>query len=223
MKIKWEEVPGFGSRKGYKPEAVVIHVMEGSMEGTLQHFRRKDPADPVSSHYGVSLEGDIVQYVKEDNAAWANGRVDRPTANKVKEHPGVNPNQWTISIENEGSGKVDFTEAQYKTNAMLIADIARRYHFPINEDTVIPHRAIFAGKTCPGPVDMGKLIRLARAQLGTVPTFGTQVYSSYFKGNLTVVYYVSDKEWYFTVNAHPLASGIVRASSPFSAMQAAKP
>lgn len=205
--------PNYGSRNGRKILGIVIHVSEGSMESMDNHFSSRK--SQVSAHYGISKEGKIHQYVLESHAAWANGRVLRPTARLVLEHPGVNPNFYTLSIEHEGDGKSDFTPKQYEVSALLIADLARRYDLPINLDTVIPHRAIYAGKTCPGPVDMKKLVGLAQGG-GGHPPIGSQGWSNYLDSNLTLVDWVGPKEWYYTVNRDPLRYGILKAQVPWS-------
>src|SRR5271163_203896 len=82
----------------FQPEAVVIHIMEGTLKGTDSWFN--DPRAKVSAHYGIGTGGLVHQYVKEADTAFHAGIVDRPTWPLLK--PRVNPNYYTIGIEHEG-------------------------------------------------------------------------------------------------------------------------
>ena len=99
MNIIQKDAPNFWSgRKGFRPEAVVIHIMEGTLPGTDSWFASS--SSQVSAHYGVGKSGEIHQYVKEGDTAWHAGRVDRPTWKLLK--PDINPNLYTIGVEQEG-------------------------------------------------------------------------------------------------------------------------
>lgn len=136
----------FPNRKGYKPEAIVIHIMAGTLVGTDAWF--KNPASQVSAHYGVGKTGEVHQYVKEEHGAWHAGRVDKPTWKLIK--AGVNPNYYTIGIEHEGQPGDIWTEAMIKSTAQLIKEIAQRWNIPIDRDHVIGHYNIYSVKAnCP--------------------------------------------------------------------------
>ena len=47
-------------RAGYHPEAVVLHIMDGSLIGTDSWFN--DAKSQVSAHYGVGRTGEVHQY-----------------------------------------------------------------------------------------------------------------------------------------------------------------
>jgi N-acetylmuramoyl-L-alanine amidase len=72
-----------------------------------------NPAAQVSAHYGVSLTGEVHQYVRLQDGAWANGILE--PGNTWPGPAGVNPNFVTCSIEKEdlGSGAQPVTDAQY--------------------------------------------------------------------------------------------------------------
>jgi N-acetylmuramoyl-L-alanine amidase len=142
-------------RAGYKPEAIVIHLAAGSLIGTDSWFlmspeKRGEPAS--SAHYCVGKEGQIHQYVKEEDRAYHAGRVLEPTAKLVTEtFPGVNPNLWTIGIEHEGMLDDDWPEAMIDASAALVAEICLRWDIPIDRDHIIKHHEVFSAKPCPGP------------------------------------------------------------------------
>jgi hypothetical protein len=175
--------------------------MEGTMESTLSWFR--SPASKVSAHYGVGRDGEVVQYVRDEDTAWHAGRVLRPTAEMVLERPGVNPNLWTIGIEHEGGADQEPTAAQLAASAELMKTLSDRWDIPLDLRHVIPHRAIYAAKTCPGRIEVSTLIQLAtrggaREGVGAaVPVPGTRRWSNYFGEYLILTRYVSDREWYF--------------------------
>lgn len=94
--IIWKGSPNFTrGRSGYRPEAVVIHIMAGTLAGTDAHFA--NPASQVSAHYGIGKQGQIHQYVKEEDTAFHAGTVDRPTWALIK--PGINPNLYCVTPE----------------------------------------------------------------------------------------------------------------------------
>jgi hypothetical protein len=214
-------------RSGHRPEALVIHVMEGTMESTLSWFR--SPVSKVSAHYGVSRAGEVVQYVRDEDTAWHAGRVLRPTAEMVLERPGVNPNLWTIGIEHEGGADQEPTSVQLAASAELMAMLADRWTIPLDLRHVIPHRAIFAAKTCPGRIDVGTLVELATRDGGvaeagtgaasgaTAPVPGTRRWSDYLGEYVILTRYVNDRDWYFVRESELRKTG-ERASAAWSEM-----
>ncbi len=142
-------------RSGFKPEAIVIHVMDGSLAGTDSWFN--DPRSRVSAHYGVGKEAQVHQYVKETDAAHHAGVVDQPRWPLIKPRSNgsgfINPNFYTIGVEHEGRGldPEAWPQSQLETSAALVAEIARRWGIPIDADHIIPHHDIRHSKpNCPG-------------------------------------------------------------------------
>jgi N-acetylmuramoyl-L-alanine amidase len=157
--------PNYGSRNGHKPLAVVIHIMGGTLAGTDSWFG--STTSQVSAHYGIGKNGEIHQYVQEDKAAWANGRVSNPTWKLITPE---NPNLYTISIEHEGGPTDVWLEAQKQASAGLIRDICTRYSIPFDRDHIIGHYEIYSLKpNCPAK-EKGIIDELvARAITGAVP------------------------------------------------------
>lgn len=145
--IIWKGSPNFiRGRGGYRPEAVVIHIMAGTLTGTDAHFA--NPASQVSAHYGIGKQGQIHQYVKEEDTAFHVGTVDRPTWALIK--PGVNPNLYCIGIEHEGQATDIWTEELKAASASMVRDICQRWQIPIDRDHIIGHYQIRASKpNCP--------------------------------------------------------------------------
>lgn len=150
-------------RKGpYPVDTICIHVTQGSALSVRNWFR--NPAAQVSSHYMVTMAGEIVQFVHEEDTAWANGRVVKPTAQLVLERPDANPNWWTISIEHEGDGTHELTDLQRASSLWLIRDIAKRHGIPLDRRHILGHHEIYQPKTCPGAISVDRLVQEANAR-----------------------------------------------------------
>ncbi len=153
-------------RKGYRPEAVVIHIMDGTLVGTDSWFA--NPTSQVSAHYGIGKSGEVHQYVQENDAAWHAGRVDAPVWKLIR--PDVNPNLYTIGIEHEGKPDEGWTETMKQSSATLIREICQRWHIPIDRDHVVGHFEIFSKKpNCPATNKriLDELVTLAHQQTET--------------------------------------------------------
>ena len=141
-------------RHGLEPRAIVIHIIVGSLESAGVTFR--DARSSVSAHYGVGKSGRVHQFVEEADTAFHAGTVVRPTWRLID--PQVNPNLYTVGIEHEGQPQDLWPDEQYGASAALVREIARRWRIPLDRDHVIMHREIRASKTCPGTVEMDRLI-----------------------------------------------------------------
>ncbi len=155
-------------RKNYRPEAIVIHIMAGSLSGTDEWFQNR--ASSVSAHYGIGKNGDIHQYVQEKDTAWHAGRVHAPRWNLIKSAGNgtyINPNYYTIGIEHEGNETTEWTEDMYNSCTSLVAEICKRWNIPIDRNHIIGHQEIYSLKTCPGfKVDLKKIVEQSRQKAG---------------------------------------------------------
>jgi N-acetyl-anhydromuramyl-L-alanine amidase AmpD len=145
-------------RSGYKPEAIVIHICEGTLAGTVAWF--KNPRSIVSAHYIVGKDGSVTQMVAPENTAWHAGLVKNPTWPLIKK--GINPNLYTIGIENEGFATEAPTLLQFYSLVRLVQQLAAKFNIALDEKHIIPHHSIRADKTCPGPYfDTKTIVSLA--------------------------------------------------------------
>lgn len=118
--MKYVGSPFFSSREGTSPEAIVLHIAEGTLAGVDSWFN--NPAAEVSAHFCVGKTGEIHQYIYLENAAWANGKIEAGyTAALIDENGGMNPNRWTVSIEHEGFYAQEPTADQFEASAQLSA------------------------------------------------------------------------------------------------------
>lgn len=146
-----------GRRSAYGIDLVVVHVTEGSADAVVSWFN--NPAAQVSAHYMVRQDGVVVQFVDEADTAWHAGRVYQPTAPLVLERVPANPNGYSVGVEHEGDGTHELTEAQRAASVALIRGICVRHGIPMTRTHIVGHREIFAKKTCPGAIDVDRLVR----------------------------------------------------------------
>jgi len=160
-------------RRSFGPEAIVVHIMDGSFEAGESVFR--DPSTQKSAHYGISKAGVVHQYVDENDTAFHAGIVVNPTWSLLK--PGVNPNFYTCGIEHEGKPDDVWPDEQLAASAALILQIAARWAIPLDSNHVIRHREIRASKTCPGNwLQLDALLaRIPPGSTGPVPAANTSV------------------------------------------------
>jgi N-acetyl-anhydromuramyl-L-alanine amidase AmpD len=143
-----------------KPAAIVIHISEGTLASADAWFN--NDAAAVSAHYIVGRNGEVHQYVNEEDTAYHAGAPVGSTWKLLR--PLVNPNFYTVGIEHEGRAQDQWTDAQYATSAGLVEEIARRWSIPIDADHIVLHREIRANKTCPGFIfSRDKLLSLIAA------------------------------------------------------------
>lgn len=177
LNIKWIGSPNKSKgRNGFRPEAVVIHIMEGTLKGTDSWF--KNPVSKVSAHYGIGLDGEVHQYVLETDTAQHAGRKSNSSWSLLKAN--INPNLYTIGIEHEGKSDTVWTDEMYNASAELVREICTRWHIAIDRNHIIGHREIYGLKTCPGAqVSLDRLIKLAKegaldtANYNFIPLVGT--------------------------------------------------
>lgn len=146
--------------------AICNHIMAGYMAGTFARFN--NASEQVSSHFGISRKGKIVQYVALDRWSYANGIMQNPDlsidwlaacyANGIEANQ-TNPNRKTISIEHEGfpSGAKDagLTEVQYQASVKLHLFIIGLFPSILpDRKHIIGHYQITGGDraNCPGPL-----------------------------------------------------------------------
>ncbi len=91
--IKWIRSPNFSGRPTGDVHCIVLHWTGGSFRSCVNWFKNKKSR--VSSHYVISIEGEIIQMVKESQKAWHAGKSNLAGY-------GSNVNNFSIGIELEG-------------------------------------------------------------------------------------------------------------------------
>jgi N-acetyl-anhydromuramyl-L-alanine amidase AmpD len=163
-----------GRPEPYRPEAIVIHIMAGRLRTVDAWFQ--DARAVVSAHYGIGRQGEVHQYVREEDTAFHVGVVDDPAWPGIKLCGGtfVNPNYYTIGIEHEGFAHCAWPETQRASSAELIAQVAARWHIPVDAVHIVRHHDIRRSKSCPGPAaPIGELIERAARLIRLEPRSGS--------------------------------------------------
>ena len=178
--------PYYGSRNGVGPEALVIHVMDGTLLGCDSWFLNNPYG--VSAHLGMNRTGEVHQYVSFLDAAYANGGIegDGRTLKLIRENNYVNPNTWTISLETEGTGPTEPTPEQFEKAAQIGATLFRDVFFKsgatgvaIDRDHILTHSDItpLTRGSCPGwsEFTMARFIKRVQDIYNGVPTLDPRV------------------------------------------------
>ncbi len=170
MKINRVESPNkYLNRLGYKPDKILIvnHITEGSAKSCINWFQNKK--SQASTHFLVSKNGTITQFMNLKHGAWGNGTSKDPNSSLyyrhsrneyIKNNPN-NANLFTVSIEHEGKYTEThgaLTEAQYqatlKLHQYIISEVKRIYgiDIPIDRKHIIGHIDVtpISRPHCPG-------------------------------------------------------------------------
>jgi N-acetyl-anhydromuramyl-L-alanine amidase AmpD len=113
--------------RGAPIRAIVIHETDGSWISATNWFQ--NPRSHVSAHYLVrAWGGGIIQFVAEGDTAYH----------------ARDANPWTIGIEHEYNPRqaIWHTESQYRSSALLVCAIARRYGIPIDRAHIVGHNEL---------------------------------------------------------------------------------
>ncbi|MEU8279804.1 peptidoglycan-binding domain-containing protein [Microbispora bryophytorum] len=92
---------------------VTLHIMAGTFVGTDSWFRNR--AAEASSHFGTSRQGALRQWVDTKNKSWAQ----------------ADGNPHWISVENEGRGGDELTDAQLDRCAEVLAWAHKQHGVPL--------------------------------------------------------------------------------------------
>jgi len=115
------------SRGGSDIDVIVVHTVQGSYSGAISWFQNSS-AD-VSAHYVVrSVDGEVTQCLLEKDIGWHAGNWSYNERSVGIEHEGYveDPGQW-------------YTEAMYRSSAILVADIISRTNVSLDRDHIVGH------------------------------------------------------------------------------------
>ena len=152
MDIEFVKSPNYSKgRNGKKIIAICNHITAGKYPGCQSWLC--NPNAKASSNYIITRTGKIIQLVKDEDTAWANGGVNKPSWIL---YDGTNPNRYTISIEHEGygsnGGDGNLTEQQYQATLCLHRQLINKWNIPIDRNHIIGHFEIdkINRPNCPG-------------------------------------------------------------------------
>lgn len=153
--------PNYSKGRAKPLRGIVLHTIVGSAASAIGHF--KNPASQVSAHYVIAMDGTITQMVNNQDTAWHAGRLSN------NQTIFTDPNAETIGIEHDDGGDPagsPRSDALYSASAALVRALSDAYGIPLDRVHIVAHREIYSKKTCPGNLDIDRIIR--EAQGGTM-------------------------------------------------------
>jgi|WetSurMetagenome_2_1015567.scaffolds.fasta_scaffold02980_8 N-acetylmuramoyl-L-alanine amidase len=138
---KTKECNNYSDRKDNQILMIVDHITTGSAKSTTDWFL--NGKSEASAHYLVCKNGDVIQFVNDENVAWHCGikkdiiKKGMPyTSNEFVKRKNINPNLYTIGIEHESEGE-ELTEKQYESTLELHKKLIKKYNIKL--DKIIGH------------------------------------------------------------------------------------
>lgn len=154
---QWLGSPNYSpNRDGHdlvsEPRYIIMHTMVGTWQGANARFQQA--AQQASAHYGVKLDGGLVQWVDEGDAAWHAGNYS------------VNLDSIGIEHEDGGNYNAPRPEALKARSAQLLAEISKRYAMPLDRAHVRLHKEVSLSPTaCPDALEVDEILTRANAIL----------------------------------------------------------
>lgn len=134
-------------REGKQIKKITIHHFAGRISAYNGGLVFQRPGRDGSSHYGIGFDGEIAQYVDEENTAWTDSNWESNTTSV------------TIETSNDSSGG-DWPVNDITLNSLirLVADIAIRNNLGllVKGQNLTWHR-MYAATACPGPYLLSKM------------------------------------------------------------------
>lgn len=183
---------------------IVHHAANTSVDQTLHLF---DGARQVSANYALG-NGRIVAAVPEEERAWTSAsKYDDARAVTVEVSNSRADEPWPVSDE-------DFINL-----ARLIADVANRHGFPIDDDHVLTHQELYSrfGRSyptaCPGDLQRRKpeLLKLARTYASgsfVKPASPASTQEEDDEMSTNVMYVTDDVKWEYRIGIGNDTSGL---------------
>ncbi|MEV7422884.1 peptidoglycan-binding protein [Streptomyces sp. NPDC091212] len=150
----WRAVRNYTKDGQAEVRGVVVHIMAGYLDGSESWFN--NPTSKASSHFGTSRAGMLRQWVDTKDRAWAQAAGNA---------------SW-LSVENEGFGGDELTDAQLDLNARVLAWAHTTYGVPLQVASDPSGRglgyhamggAVWGGHyACPGPKIVAQLAQIVK-------------------------------------------------------------
>ncbi|WP_182466638.1 N-acetylmuramoyl-L-alanine amidase [Sphingomonas gilva] len=163
--------PAYSGRGGQAIDRIVIHITGAPQSPHIGSWFAREEANS-SAHYMVDQNGEIIQFVREQDKAWHAGSANRRSIGI--EH---------VAIQQGGAryGSTTYpytppTDAEYRASAALVAHLCRKYGLTPDRTTIIGHREADTSTThtaCPdGAWDWDGYMALVAQCYAALPATG---------------------------------------------------
>jgi N-acetyl-anhydromuramyl-L-alanine amidase AmpD len=146
----WIGSPNHGTRS-HRPRLIVIHDTEADTRPTINTFL--SPASLASTHYAITPDGQLLQFVDEDEACYGVRAADRWRPPDLPAFSGnwSDVNEFSLQVELVGYASRGYTQSQYTTLVALLADWVQRYGIPADRQHIVGHGELQLDRSDPGP------------------------------------------------------------------------
>jgi len=164
-------VEDFSWEREHAPEFVMVHFVSAVVDHrddpfNMEYIRQIFVDYDISIHYIIDRDGTVHCYIPEDRVAWHAGKGEWAGDEKYTNRM----NHYAIGIELAATGSEKdmeiyltpeeyqalgddlkgFSNAQYESLRLLVADLCARYDIPADREHVIGHQDYSPAKTDPG-------------------------------------------------------------------------
>lgn len=138
----WKPSPNFDARPGgVSVEFIIIHYTACDFDLSLKILTQGGSQNPVSAHYLIGENGEVLQLVDESRRAWHAGQ------SAWREYQGINA--YSIGIELVNLGNAPYAEKQMAALINLAHDIQERHtirsEFVLGHSDIAPMRKVDPG------------------------------------------------------------------------------
>ncbi|MDQ0373928.1 N-acetylmuramoyl-L-alanine amidase [Cellulomonas humilata] len=139
-------------RRGQAIDRIVIHITGAPQSPHLGSWFTREDAN-TSAHYMVDQNGDILQFVREQDTAWHARGANRRSIGI--EHVAVQQGGARYPRRDGTVSTFPYTpptEVEYRTSAALVAHLCRKYGLTPDRTTIVGHREADLGTghtSCP--------------------------------------------------------------------------
>ncbi|KKN74329.1 hypothetical protein LCGC14_0391300 [marine sediment metagenome] len=132
---------GYGvPSRGMEATAVVHHVMEGWLSTMVRWSEERPAHHEASYHFGIGMDGGIVQFVPIDTPAWHAGRRDDSVDPTWSLWDGArNPGGHTVAVAREGFHDKPWTPEQIDAAVRITAWVMGEHEIAPYVATLIGH------------------------------------------------------------------------------------
>lgn len=178
-------------REGKQIKKITIHHFAGRISAYNGGLVFQRPGRDGSSHYGIGFDGEIAQYVDEENTAWTDSNWESNTTSvTIETSNSEHGENWPVS---------DVTLASL---IKLVADIAIRNNLGILvKGKNLTWHQMYAATACPGPYLLGKMDYICE-EANKIISGDREIITT--RTPVTITYQVYDGAWLGNISGYDI-------------------